>query len=43
MNPSVNIFKDTVINLNALITLSRDNYSKEDLATIEAASKMAAN
>ena len=41
MNSSVNIFKDTVINLNALITLSKGNYTKEDKAAIKAAQTMA--
>jgi hypothetical protein len=41
MNSSVNIFKDTVINLNALITLSKANYTKEDKAAIKAAQTMA--
>ena len=41
MNSSVNIFKDTVINLNALITLSKGNYTKEDKEAIKAAQTMA--
>lgn len=35
MNSSINIFKDTVINLNALIGLCRDKYSQEQRQRIE--------
>lgn len=34
MNQSINIFKDTVINLNALISLSRSYYTKDNLDKI---------
>lgn len=36
MNPSINIFKDILINLNSLIGLSRDNYSTEQMSKIKA-------
>lgn len=35
MNPSVNIFKDTVIVLNGLLNISRDQYSKDQLLKIQ--------
>ena len=35
LNHNVNIFKDTVINLNGLLELSRDNYSPEQISKIE--------
>ena len=35
LNPSINIFKDTVINLNGLLELTRGNYSKAQLENIE--------
>jgi DNA-directed RNA polymerase beta' subunit len=36
MNPSINIFKDTVINLNALINLSKEYYTEENKSRINA-------
>ena len=36
MNQSVNVFKDTVINLNALMSLSKSYYTKENLEKAKA-------
>ena len=35
MNSNINLFKDTVINLNAFLDLGRDSYSPEQLAKIK--------
>ena len=35
MNSNINLFKDTVINLNAFLDLGRDSYSPEQLAQIK--------
>lgn len=35
MNSMVNVFKDIVINMNALIDLGRDKYSESQLAKIK--------
>lgn len=35
MNPNINIFKDTVINLNALMNLSKQYYTQENLDRIK--------
>ena len=35
MNSNINLFKDTVINLNAFLDIGRDSYSPEQLAKIK--------
>lgn len=35
MNPSINLFKDIMINMNAMIGLGRKNYSQERLDNIK--------
>lgn len=35
MNPKINIFKDTVINLNALQNLYKKNYTKDQIENIK--------
>ena len=35
MNNNINLFKDTVINLNAFLDLGRDSYSPEQLDKIK--------
>lgn len=35
MNRNINLFKDTVINLNAFLDLGRDSYSQEQLDKIK--------
>lgn len=34
MNPSINLFKDIMINMNAMLGLGRRNYSQEQLDKI---------
>ena len=36
LNKNINIFKDTMINLNTIIDLCRDNYSQTQLDKIKA-------
>lgn len=36
LNKNVNIFKDTMINLNTMVDLCRDNYSVDQLSKIKA-------
>ena len=37
MNSNINLFKDTVINLNAFLDLGRDSYSPQQIEKIKAA------